>query len=424
MSEIKPFKAVHYDTEKISDLSKVVCPPYDVISKEQQENYYNNSEYNYIQILLGKDKPSDDQKENKYTRAKQAFERWQSQGVLVQDKEPSIYYYRQEYKIMGQKYTRLGFISLMKLPDEKDSKIFPHENTHSQAKEDRLKLWRTLSFNCSPIFVCFSDKTKTVEKIFKKNILTSAPLVNIVDDDGVRHILWKLSDPALLQEMTTALTAQELFIADGHHRFEVAREYRKWRRSMVQKSNGDESYNYVTTYFTNMDSKDLKILPIHRIIPKLSPAIKGLEFFEEFFRIDKIKSKDNLLILLAKAGQNEHAFGLYKKGEIVLLRLKNKLLIEKYLKEGSREYRSLDATILKGFVLDRAGIKSEEITYTHDFQKATYMVDEGQAEAAFIMNPVKIQQLKAIALNEERMPPKTTYFYPKVLSGLTIYKME
>ncbi len=421
---MKPFKAVHYNAEKVKDFAKVVCPPYDVISKEQQEFYHNSNEYNYIRILLGKDKPSDNDHDNKYVRAKHAFDEWQAKGILAQDREPSIYFYRQEYKIMGQRYNRMGFISLMKLPDQKSSKIFPHENTHTQAKEDRFKLWKTLSVNCSPIFVCFADKTKTVEKVFKKNVSTTLPIVDIVDEDGVRHVLWKFSESTLIQEISAALTSQELFIADGHHRYEVANEYRKWKLSSGHKSTGEESYNYVMTYFTNIDSKDLKILPIHRVIKKLSSATKGESFFEEFFRIDKIKSKESLLILLAKAGQNEHAFGLYTKDGIVLLRLKNKLLIDKYLTEGSKEFRSLDATILKGFVLDRAGVKSEEILYTHDFQKATNLVDEGEAEAAFIMNPVSIQQLKEIALNGERMPPKTTYFYPKVLSGLTIYKME
>ena len=325
MSEMKSFKAIHYNPEKIKDLTKVVCPPYDVISKEQQEFYHQNNEYNYIRILLGRDKAADRDTENKYTRAKQTFDQWQEKGVLIQDPEPSIYFYRQEFKIMGQRYNRLGFISLMKLPDQKTSKIFPHENTHSQAKEDRLKLWRTLSCNCSPIFVCFPDKAKTVEKVFKKNVLTTAPLVDVVDEDGVRHMLWKFSDPGRIQEVALALASQELFIADGHHRYEVANEYRKGRLSTGQKSTGEEPYNFVMTYFTNIDSKDLKILPIHRVVKNLPSAIKGEEFFEKFFRMDKIKSKDSLIILLAKAGQNEHAFGFYKKNEIVLLRLKNKI---------------------------------------------------------------------------------------------------
>jgi len=174
------------------------------------------------------------------------------------------------------------------------------------------------------------------------------------------------------------------------------------------------------TYFTNIDSKDLKIFPMHRIVKKL-PG--DLSFLEEFFRMDKIKSKDELMVMLAKAGQNEHAFGLYTKDGHILMRLKNKALIDKTITEGSREYRRLDATILKYFVFDKLGVKSEDIIYTKDSVEVFTKVDEGIAEAGFIMNPVKISQLKAVALGGEKMPPKTTYFYPKVLSGLTSHRI-
>ncbi len=175
------------------------------------------------------------------------------------------------------------------------------------------------------------------------------------------------------------------------------------------------------TYFTNIDSKDLQIFPMHRIVKNMPD---DLSFMEEYFRIDKVAKVEELSILLAKAGKNEHAFGLYTKNGIMLLRLKNKMLIEEHVKEGSKDYKSLDATILKTFVFDKVGIKSDDIIYTKDLSQTIDMVDNGQAQASFIMNAVKISQLKSIALNGERMPPKTTYFYPKVLSGLTIYKMD
>ncbi len=420
MTEIKPFQAIYYNPLKVQDLSKVVCPPYDVITKQQQNVYYNLSEHNFIRILLGKERSMDDKTDNKYTRAKQLFDQWLKEGVFKEDESPCIYYYKQEYKLWGQRYSRLGFISLMKIQDEKDSRIYPHENVHSSAKEDRLKLWRSLSSNCSAIFLCFSDKEKTVEKIFVKYVSLTNPFINIVDEDGVRHILWRLDDPKFINQIVDSLERQQLFIADGHHRYEVAKEYRRARLVRSAKANGKEPYNYVMTYFTNMDSKDLKILPLHRIVKRLT---KKLDFLEEHFRIDKIRSQGDLLILLAKAGQNEHAFGLYTKNGAQLLRLKNTSLIDKIIREGSKEFRHLDATILKYFIFDRLNIKSEDIIYTKDFPEAIALVDNGQADASFIMNPVSIKQLKEIALQGERMPPKTTYFYPKVLSGLTIYKM-
>ena len=166
MTQIKPFRTIYYNQEKIEDLSKVVCPPYDVISSEEKIRYHNLHPFNYIYILLGLDKPSDNQYENKYTRAKKTFEEWQNKGVLKEDIKPCIYYYKQEYVLRGQKCSRMGFVALIRLQDKGASKIIPHENTHSEAKEDRLRLWRNIRVNCSPIFVCFSDIGKKVKKIF------------------------------------------------------------------------------------------------------------------------------------------------------------------------------------------------------------------------------------------------------------------
>ena len=420
MTEIRGFKAVHYNSAKIKDISRVVCPPYDVISPAQQDAFYKASEYNFIRVLLGKEKPGDDDRDNKYTRAKQIFDQWLQEGILVQDEKPCIYYYLQEYKVMGEKYSRSGIIALMRIPDDKGSRIFPHENTHARAKEDRMRILQTLHANLSPIFVCFSDREKTVEKIFQK-IIAQEPCSRITDEDNVRHTVWRLDDPAAIAKIAESFSQQPLFIADGHHRFEVAKEYRRMRMARLERSTGEEPFNFVLTYFTNMDSRDLKIFPMHRIVKRFPMNLRALE---EFFRIDRIKHKEDLVVLLAKAGQNEHAFGLYTREGIYLLRLKNKLLIDKYVTEGSKDFRQLDATILKYFIFDRVGVASEDIIYTKDLHDTMNLVDSGEAEASFVMNAVRIQQLKSIALNGERMPPKTTYFYPKVLSGLAIYKHD
>jgi len=421
MPRIKAFKAVHYNKEKIGDFKKVISPPYDIISEDEQTYLNNLSPYNFTHIDFGKDRPNDDRSNNKYTRAKGLFEEWLRKEVLVEDDKPSIYFYRQEYKIQGQKYSRTGFISLMELQDEAESKVYPHENTHASAVDDRLKLTSALNSGLSCIFVCYSDRNRNVEKIFLKKVLPTDPMIDVVDKDDVHHKLWRLSDPALIKEINDSLSDQQLFIADGHHRYKMAMEYRNMRKEKRSNFTGAEPFNYVMTYFTNLDSKDLVIFPIHRIITKLPAPIN---FLEENFRIDKIKNKNDLVIMLTKAGANEHAFGMYTRDGLLLLRLKNKLLISELIKEGSKDFKTLDATILKYFILDRVGIKSNDIKYTKDVHEVFDMVDMHQAECGFILNPVKISQLKAIALNGERMPPKTTYFYPKVLSGLTVYKMD
>lgn len=421
MSTIKPFRAIYYNLEKVRDLKTVVCPPYDVISEEEQTALLSASPYNFTHIDFNRDKSGDTKDNNKYTRAKKTFEDWLKKGVMVQDEQPAVYFYKQEYKVMGQKHSRLGFISLMGLEGEDESRVRPHEKTHANAVDDRLKLTQALHSNLSSIFVCYSDKGRKVEKIFIKNIFTEKPFLDVEDKDKVRHKVWRLTDPDLIEEINDSLTGQQLFIADGHHRYKVACEYRKLRLARKPHSAGDEPFNFVMTYFTNMDSRDLQIFPMHRIVKKVG---KLMDFIEEYFRVDKIKSKQELLIVLAKAGRNEHAFGLYTREGIFLLRLKNKMLIHTMIQEGSEQYKGLDATILKSFVLDKIGVDSVDLAYVKDLREATGLVDQGNAEAAFIMNPVRIEQLRAVALEGEKMPPKSTYFYPKVLSGLTVYQME
>lgn len=421
MTQIKPFKGIHYNAEKVGDFSKVVCPPYDVISKEEQVRLHHLHPNNFIHVLLGLERENDNERDNKYIRSQKTFEDWLSKGVMVEDNKPCLYFCKQEYVIRGQKYSRMGFIALMKLQNKGESKIFPHENIHSAAKEDRLRLWQSTKANCSPIFVCFADRDKTVQRIFAEQFSAKKPWMSVVDSDGTSHKMWRLDEERLIIEIQKSLTDQQLFIADGHHRYETAMEYRNLVKTVKGKLSDTDSCNYVMTYFTNLDSKDLLILPIHRLVKKFRGR---LDFLEDFFRIDKIRVKDDLPILLARAGQNEHAFGLYSSEGMTLLRLKNKLLIDQYITEGSKDFKSLDATILKWFVFDKVGVKSEDITYTKDIQDVIEKVDSGQVEAGFILNPIRIQQLKAIALNGERMPPKTTYFYPKVLSGLTLYRLN
>lgn len=421
MSALKPFAAVFYNKEKVENLSEVYCPPYDVISKEQQESYYKQDPYNFIRLELTKETPKDNDRDNKYTRAKKTYEEWFKKGILKQDDKPCIYFYKQDYKYQGQKYTRTGFLGLLNITEDAGVRILPHEHTHPVAKTDRLTLWSALKSNLSPIFVGYADKAGKIDRIFFKDLANQKPYLEAVDQDKVKHSIWRLEDADKIQEIIRVVDNQNLFICDGHHRFEVANQIRREALKKSSRTSVKESSNYVMTYFTNMDSKDLQIFPIHRIVKKFPISVNLLE---QYFRIDKVKNKIDWMVLLARAGQNEHAFGLYNKQGMFLLRLKNKMLIDKMVKEGSRDYRSLDAAILKAFILDQVGVSFEDIVYSKDPDEVVGAVNEGVAEAGFILNPVSVKQLRAIALNDERMPPKTTYFYPKVLSGLTIYKMD
>ena len=413
---------MYYNIDKVKDFGLVMAPPYDVISEQQQRELHTKSSNNFAHIDLAKKLEGDDDKNNCYTRAKGVFEQWLKDEVIVKDNEEAIYFYQQEYTIHQQKYKRLGFIALMDLTDRKDSKVCLHEKTHANIVDDRLELTKALNTNLSCIFVCYSDTQRRVEKIFNTHICSQKPVIEVVDADGIVNKVWRLTDEAAITEISQSIEGQNVFIADGHHRYQVACEYREFCRAQKGISEEKQAYDYVMTYFTNMDAKDLQIFPMHRIVRKFP---EDMNFLEEFFSVDKIKTQEELLIMLAKAGHNEHFFGLYTKKGIYLVGLKNKTLLNQLIKEGSEEYKNLDATILKNLVLDRIGISSDDsIIYTKDLTDVISKVDEGEYEAGFIMNAVKIQQLKIIALNDEKMPPKTTYFYPKVLSGLTVYNMD
>lgn len=418
MSVLKPFKNVYYNLDKVGKAENVMAPPYDVIDKEQEQGLQDRSPYNFVRLSLTKGGAQDD---TTYPKVAELYKQWLKEGILIQDDTPGIYYYKQEFKVMGQKYSRLGFIGLMKLEDDAKSKVKPHEKTHTAAKVDRLKLWTALNSHLSCIFVCFDDKQKSVENVFMKHVAPTEPVFDVLDDDGTRNILWRLTDESLIEQIQKSVGDQSLFIADGHHRYEVSKQYRQIQLEKNPNATGDEGFNYTMTYFTTMDAKNLQIFPTHRVLRDYEVSLEKLE---EFFRIDQIKTKEDLHILLAKAGQNEHAFGLYTKNAMYLLRLKNRMLIEEHIKEGSNALRHLDANIIKHLVFDKEGIVSDDIINVKYLDEAIAYVDNGTATAAFILNPVKVDELREIAQNGELMPPKTTYFYPKVLSGLTIHKMD
>ncbi|MDP3014798.1 MAG: DUF1015 domain-containing protein, partial [Candidatus Subteraquimicrobiales bacterium] len=298
MTQIKAFPATIYNQEKVKSLDKVFCPPYDIISQEDQEFYYQLHPQNFIRLILNKKEASDDSSSNRYTRAKKTFENWQEEQVLVKDKQDCLYFYLQEYLWRGEKRKRMGFIALMRLEEEAEKKIFPHEKTHLGPKEDRLELLKNVRANLSPIFVLFSDKEKNIVRVWSEKLCQEKPFIDSTDKDKVNHKLWRVYDGKLVNRIVADMRDKSIFIADGHHRYEVALEFRRQMIAQKGSSTGKEDFNYVLTYFTNLDSKDLLILPTHRLVKKLN---QDLSFLEQYFRIEKVKNKNDLLVLLVKA---------------------------------------------------------------------------------------------------------------------------
>lgn len=427
MNKIKAFKAVVYNPKKIGNFKLVVCPPYDVISQAFQDILHERSLYNFIYILLAKDSPIDD----KYRRAGVIFRQWLKDDILIQDSTPAIYFYSQQYIIRGEKKTRLGFISLLRLADEKNSAVFGHENTHEAAKQDRFKLIKQVKANLSPIFIVFPDKKRIIQRIFQKHIPALDAFIEVSDDEKTVHKLWRIDDPDLLKIIETSMNSENMFIADGHHRYEVSCAYRDlMRQKLADQFSDEDDYNYCLAYFTNTDSRGLSILPIHRLL-KLETKLELNDFIikaKEFFDVDIIKDKTRFFFLMAKAGCTEHLIGMYKDKKYFLLRLKNVKMLDKLIPDKPKEYRILDAAIFNYLVLKNI-LKLDltnlpPIKYSPDPLEFIDAVDADPLNTAFFLNPVKIQQIINVAMSGNKMPPKSTYFYPKVLSGLVVNKFE
>jgi uncharacterized protein (DUF1015 family) len=429
MACIKPFKAYTYNPEKIKSYADVVCPPYDVISNEAQESYHNRDPHNLIHVLLARDK----QGEDKYLRAQTYFQEWLKEKILIQDTLPAIYFYNQQYHVKGEKKTRFGYIALLKLRDA-DTPVYAHENTRVAPKEDRLRLLHHVKANLSPIFSVFQDKQRIIQRLNQKCI-QGKPFIDIVDDDRVAHKVWRLTSPEVISMVEKGMAWENIFIADGHHRYEVACTFREeMKQKLGSAFTGEEDFNYCLSYFTNTDNRGLTILPIHRLL-KLDKGL-DLEGFKENLRqnfdVEEVKDKRRFFFMMEKGGVAEHTIGMYYKDKkFWLIRLKSPRILDKLINDKPKEYRLLDAAILNHLIFrnimgyDLPALENKAtMIFSPDAEEFIRRVDEDDSCIAFFLNPVKIQQIIAVALAGYTMPAKSTYFYPKVLSGLVINKFK
>ena len=414
-----------YNQNEIKDLSKVVCPPYDIISAQRQKYFHEISPYNLIHMELSEEIPG----ENKYEKAGNFFQDLLKKEILVVDPKPAVYFYRQEYSIKGEKRSRVGFLALLKLEEQKSS-VFGHERTHLEAKEDRLNLIRQVKANLSPIFVIFEDKKKVVAQSLLPSIKNKEPFINIVDDEKTSHKLWRIDEPELLKRVQEKLEQENIFIADGHHRYEVACAWRDEMKKKLVSVSGQESFNYVLAYFTNIDPMGLTVLPIHRLV-KLDnrPDMTAINAkLNEYFSVEEIKDSTRFFFLLAKAGVAEHVIGMHNSKRYWLLRLRNVRVLDKLMIDKPAEYRSLDVAILNAAVLERIlNLNLEDkksLTFSPNTEELLQAAGNDFTLVVFFLNPTKIDQITSVALKGEKMPPKSTYFYPKVISGLVINKHE
>lgn len=434
MAKIIPFPGIRFNLNVIKNLNEVIAPPYDVITEQNQKMFYEKNPYNIIRFEYGITLPGDNEENNVYTRAASDFNRWLDKNILIQEKQPSLYLYELRFYLGDKEYSRKGFFACVKLEDFKEKIILPHEQTLSKPKEDRLKLLRACKTNFSPIFGLYADKNFIVEKIFEE--LESRPVLNFKDEEGSTHKVWAVSNPSLIEKTTNVLKDSQIFIADGHHRYETALEYSK-----EMKEKGLSGYNYVLMGLVNLHNSGLVVLPTHRLVKNLKNFNLSvfLEILAQDFNLIKYPFNQNtknevfhkLLEQLKNVGLNDNAFGLYGGNNcFYLITLKNRDAMNKIDLPHSRNWRGLDVSVLQVLIMEKhlaiGGIQRKNethLTYTRDEEYALESVENGSHQLAFFLNATKIEEVTKIAGGGEKMPQKSTYFYPKLITGLVLNRL-
>jgi uncharacterized protein (DUF1015 family) len=434
MAEIIPFKALRYDPDQVK-LEDVLTQPYDKITPEMQSKYYERSTHNLVRIILGKAGETDTDAFSVYTRAAEYLHDWRSSGILKQDPAPGIYAYTQTFTVPGTRelQERRGLIALGRIHDYSEGVVFRHEQTLSKPRADRLNLLRATHAHFGQIFMLYSDPSRAIETLLKSRT-EEDPDTSLLDEYETLHRVWRIHDPALIQAVQQNIQDKKLLIADGHHRYETALAYRNERRAETGSFDANAAYEFVMMTLIPMESRGLVILPTHRIVHGLLDFDRErmMESAAQFFDIDRIDLRTetrSATTLLAQAGEKGTAFVAVTRQGPYLMRAKPDV-IQNALREVPSLQRNLDVVQLHRILLERVlGISEEairnqeNIRYERDAFEAISWVRQG-ANVAFLMNPAKIEQVRDIAFGGEVLPQKSTDFYPKLLSGLTIYALE
>ncbi|HUU31376.1 MAG TPA: DUF1015 domain-containing protein [Phycisphaerae bacterium] len=438
MATIRPFRALRYNTRDPLSVALVTAPPYDCISPQEQDDLYRLHPHNIVRLILGKEFPGDDDRNNRYTRAADLLKKWQAAAILARDADPAIYFYQQEFLLEGRSYLREGFLARLGLEPFGSGRVFPHEETMPGPKADRLKLMRATGANLSPIFGLFPDPKNAVTALFhehKAKLSKCDPIAQTVDGDGVVHRLFACTDSAFFRRIAEAMADRSIFIADGHHRYETALAYRDELKAAGESVGPDHPASSVLALFVSMHHPGLVILPTHRILSGLKDLAvdRLLAAAQDHFTWQEFKGAEATSPRLADhlAQARGHAFGLWVRGtqSAFLLTLKDPKIMDRLAADHSKAWRSLDVAVLERVLLKEvlpqaADVAPLRLSYAHLAQEAFDAVHEDSADAAFILRPLPIESLQAVVAEGERMPTKSTYFYPKAISGLVINPLD
>lgn len=440
MATVKPFKGVAYNPEIIRNGADVCTPPYDVISPDAQQQFYARHENNIIRLILGKTTSTDTVADNAHTRAAAYFKDWMNQGILIQDETPAVYLTAVEFDPGSGPVTRYGFIARVRLEPFENKIILPHEKTFSKVKSERLNLMKACHANFSPIFSIYADRDNTILNRLREHAANRRPDMAFTDHEGLGHRMWRVLENGLQQVVTHAMADKILYIADGHHRYETALNYKNWLGNQTAGLPDNHPAGYVMMYMTAMDEPGLTILPAHRLLNGLDRELLStfIKRAPEFFHIsefphgnDRGAARKMLREALA-AGHAENAVGVCIKDApcYYLLKAKPGIMTTLFSNDLPACLIRLDVTVLTHLVFmkllgfDTERLDNEKlISYSSDAESALNAVENGDHDAGFILNHTKMSQVKQVAEEGLIMPRKSTYFYPKVVTGQVMYKL-
>lgn len=426
MAEIKGYKGLRFNCEKAGKIEELVCPPYDIISDQQREEYIKTNPHNIIRLELPKG-------DDKYNKAAEILKDWLENGILIKEDKPAIYIYEEEFTAYGERKAIKGIICRVKLEEFSKGIILPHEFTLSKAKEDRLNLMKATNCNFSQIYSLYMDGGKnTLGKI--DSLSKSEPDIQLQDNDNVTHRMWIIKDEKAIADICSDFADRKLYIADGHHRYETALNYRNYLREQGLAKEGD-ACDYQMMMLVDMEHPGLVVFPTHRLVRNLDSfnterVIDGCKEYFDVTEHSDINTIESTLMELYNQGKKAYAF--YCGGSSYkLLVLKDINIIKKLLPNASTATQQLDVTILHTLILEKIfGIDAENmakqinLTYTKIFDEAISSVQQGESQCAFILNPTRVSEIREVASNGEKMPQKSTYFYPKMITGLVMNQLE
>lgn len=418
---VRPFRALVYDPQRVGSLADVIAPPYDAVGPEEIRRLHERHPYNVIRLILN-------QSQDPYAGAAQTLDAWIREGVLRRDPTPALYWYVQDFRLPdGTAHTRRGVMAAVRLERFESGRIRPHERTFPKAKADRLALLRACKANLSPVFGIHPSRSAALERL--QQVETTPPCMDLVDDAGERHRVWRVTSPEVIRDFDRALADEVILIADGHHRYETALTWSEERRA-AGENDPQAPHNFILMYLASMHSSGLVILPTHRIVVRglSGSASEWLGRLREYFDVTEAAGERELLDRLGQEkGTGRIGACFHGWGRPLLLRLREPERLAEWIPQYRDPVRSLDTTVVdalvlgRGFGMDKSrAAQAGDVTHTPDAAVAVGAVKRGEAQACFLVRPPDVEDVRAACLAGQTMPEKSTYFYPKLLSGLVI----